>query len=113
MSAGSTIQSGSGLWHSVEEDFKDAAEGVCYVNLHATYIYIRMLFWQDWANTEGCLHRALAAYVHRRLSQNSGARLGSDIICIALSMSVAKSCETGPREDVHAQANRGTRPGRA
>ena len=52
-----------------------------YIHIHI-YIYICSLYMhvQDWANTECGLHRALASYVHRRVSQNSGSRLGSSVM---------------------------------
>ena len=72
----------------------------------------KLLWQQDWANTEGCLHRALGAYVHRRLSQNSGVRLGSSMMCIALyvSMCAASSCKIRAREDAHAEGDGETCP---
>ena len=41
------------------------ARSCCYLNMYPA---------QEWATVEGGLHRALGAYVHRRCSQNLGAR---------------------------------------
>ena len=55
-------------------------ESVLRFFLHASSSSSKPLHVQDWASTEGSLHRALAAYIHRRYSQNQGARLGSVVM---------------------------------